>query len=118
MVGVTGHVHLLNAGDEVPAPVELIGLQRRERGVGGGVGGKLDLPDRRGALPEVRARLERDSPTLLQIALGTMYTWPAMFCRLAYCGVAKLTVTVSPVLDTPLIDRPVVLTSAFFWSIE
>ena len=26
------------------------------------------------------------SPTLLQTDCGTMYVWPAMFWRLAYCG--------------------------------
>ena len=45
-----------------------------------------------------------------------MYVWPAMFCRLAYWGVAKLSVTWLPLELTLLTARPVVLTSGYFLS--
>ena len=53
------------------------------------------------------------SPTELQIDCGTMYTWPAMFCRFAYWGELKVIVTWLPDELTLLIARPVVLTSAY-----
>ncbi len=57
------------------------------------------------------------SPTLLHTDWGTMYTCPAMFCRLAYCGEGKVIVTLSPEELTLLIARPVVLASGYFLSI-
>src|SRR5262249_47879771 len=55
------------------------------------------------------------SPTLLQIDCGTMYVWPAMFCRFAYWGEAKLSVTWLPVELTLPMARPVLLTSGYFF---
>ena len=121
-VGVAADERLLDAGDEVAGPVELVGLQRRQRRVGRCVGRELrPSPTGRLAAPVARVGLQRealraelsrpctarcrpgscrrtcrDRPTLLQIDCGTMYVWPAMFCRFAYCGEEKLTSTWLP----------------------
>ena len=61
VVGVAVDEHLLHAGDEVARPMELVGLQRRQRGVGRCVRRELHGPDGRLAAPIGRVRLERDS---------------------------------------------------------
>ena len=60
VVGVAGHEHLLHTRDEVARPMQLIGLEGRQGGVGRRVGRELHLGHRRLAAPVAGVGLQRD----------------------------------------------------------
>ena len=123
---------LLEARDEVAAPLDLVGQQRAQRGGVAAEGRELHGPDGRGAMPAERTApvvgvaLQDDagstnardrvrtgatgvgsrnllgSPADAQMCCGTMYTVPATSWKSAYSEPENLTVTVSPLVLTPV----------------
>src|ERR1700677_3919825 len=66
-----------------------------------------------GPVPTGFASVKVTGLTVLQTACGRMAV-PAICCRLVYCAVGKVTVTLLPDVLTPEMSRPSRLSAAFF----